>query len=199
MNATLDLLTQAETLLSEVARVNRSNLSEDELIAVVKADEAVGRFADASRVLDAGEVAERSCHELGAAGVSMRLGERKPINFIERVTLISQAEASRRIRIGLAIRQRESMLGEILPPERPIVAEALVNGLMGVDTAHTILYSLKQAAHGSDATPDRMDEAERALVEMGAKDSADLVADSGATHSTQTGSSRVMARFASVA
>ncbi len=179
MTESLDLLEQAQALLSRVARVDRSILSDDELVAFLKADEAVGRFVDAARVLDAGEVAERSRYELGAEGLSMRLGERKPVNFIERVTLVSQAEASRRVRIGLAVRPRQSMLGEVLPPERPIVAQALVNGLIGVDTAHTILSSLKQAAHGSDATPERMDDAELALVQMGATESADLVADFG--------------------
>jgi hypothetical protein len=179
MTAILDRLAQAEALLSEVARVDRSTLSDDELIAVLKADEAIGRYLDASRVLDAGEVADRSRFELGAAGLSMSLSERKPINFIEQVTRVSQSEASRRVRIGLAIRQRQSMLGEPLPPERPIVAEALTNGIIGIDAAYTILYSLKQAASGSDATPERMDDAELALVTMGARDSADLVADAG--------------------
>jgi hypothetical protein len=179
MTAILDHLAQAEALLSEVAQVDRSTLSDEELIAVLKADEAVGRYSDASRVLDAGELADRSRYELGAAGLSMRLSERKPINLIEQVTRVSQSEASRRVRIGLAIRARQSMLGEILPPERPIVAEALRNGMIGVDTAHTILYSLKQAACGSDATPERMDDAELALVTMGTTQSADLVADAG--------------------
>jgi hypothetical protein len=179
MSALLDLLTQAEALLSEAARVDRGSLPDDELIAVLRADESVGRFIDTTRALDAGEVAHRSRYELGAEGLSMRLSERKAVNFIEQVTLISQAEASRRVRIGRAIRSRQSMLGELLPPERPVVAEAMAQGLIGLDTANTILYSLEQAAHGSGATPDRMDEAERALVKMGAMESADLVADFG--------------------
>jgi hypothetical protein len=179
MTTLLDLLAQAEAVLSEVARVDRATLGDEELIAVMKADERVGRFSDASRVLDAGEVAERSRYELGAAGLSMRLSERKHVNFIEQVTLTSHAEASRRVRIGQAIRRRQSMLGEVLPPEHPIVAEAMTNGLIGIDAAATILNSLRQAANGSDATPERMDAAEFELVKMGTKDSADLVADAG--------------------
>ena len=179
MTKLLDLLAGAEALLSEAAHIDRALLGDDELIAVMKADERVGRFVDASRVMDAGEVADRSRYELGAAGLSMRLSERKPVNFIERITMVSQSEASRRVRIGLAIRGRQSILGEVLPPERPIVAEAMINGLIGIDAASTILYSLKQAASGSDATPERMDEAELALVQMGTRESADLVADAG--------------------
>ena len=179
MTESLDLLAQAEAALRRVALVDRSTLSDDDLIAHLKLEEAVGRFTDVSRVLSAGEVAERSRYELGAEGLSMRLGERKPVNFIEQVTLVSQAEASRRVRIGLAVRARQSMLGEVLPPERPIVAEAMVNGLIGIDTAATILTSLKQAARGSEATSENMDAAELALVTMGTKESADLVADCG--------------------
>jgi hypothetical protein len=179
MTESLDLLQQAEAALRRVALVDRSTLSDDELIAHLKLEESVGRFIDSSRVFTAGEVAERSRYELGAAGLSMRLSERKPVNFIEQTTRVSQAEASRRVRIGLAVRPRQSMFGEALPPERPIVAEAMVNGLIGVDTAATILTSLKQAARGTEATPERMDEAELALVQMGTKESADLVADSG--------------------
>jgi hypothetical protein len=176
MTESLDLLEQAEALLVTVARVDRSTLSDVDLVAHLKLEERVGRLIDASRVLSAGEVAERSRYGLGADGLSMRWSERKPVNFIEQVTLVSQAEASRRVRVGLAIRPRQSMLGEVLAPERPIVAEAMVNGLIGVDTTATILYSLKQAAHGSEATPERMDEAELALVQMGTRESADLVA-----------------------
>jgi hypothetical protein len=179
MTESLDLLQQAEAVLRRVALVDRSALGDDELVSHLKLEESVGRFIDASRVLTAGEVADRSRYELGADGLSMRLSERKPVNFIEQTTLISQAEASRRVRIGLAVRPRQSMLGEVLAPERPIVSEAIVNGLIGIDTAATILTSLKQAARGSEATPERMDDAELALVQMGTRGSADLVADFG--------------------
>jgi hypothetical protein len=179
MTAILDLLAQAEAVLSDVARVDRATLGDHELVAVLRAEEKVGRFIDTSRVLSAGEIAERSRYELGAEGLSMRWSERKPVNFIEQMTLTSQAEAARRVRLGQAIRTRQSMLGERLPPERPILAEAMIDGLLGIDTAATIIYSLKQAAHGSNATPENMDAAELVLVEIGATDSADLVADFG--------------------
>jgi Domain of unknown function (DUF222)/HNH endonuclease len=179
MTQILDLLAQAEAALSEAARVDRSTLSDEELVAVLKADERVGRFSDACRVFDAGEVADRSRYELGAAGLSMRHGEPKPTIFVEQTTRVSQSEASRRIRLGSAIRQRQSLLGEVLPPEHPILAEAMTNGLVGVDAANVILYSLKQAATGGEATPERMDAAELALVTAATTESADLVADAG--------------------
>jgi hypothetical protein len=125
----LDLLAQAEAVLGEVARIDRSTLSDEELVAVLQADERVGRFSDACRVFDAGEVADRSRYELGAAGLSMRHGEPKPTIFVEQATRVSQSEASRRIRLGAAVRQRQSLLGEVLPAERPILAEAMTHGV----------------------------------------------------------------------
>jgi hypothetical protein len=170
---------QANAALSFLAGLDRSTLADTELVALMRSDEQLGRFCDTSRVLDAGEVAERSRYELGAEGLSMRLSERKPALFVEQITRVSAAEVSRRIRIGSAIRPRVSLLGEVLPPERPVLAEALTAGLIGVDAAHAILWSLKQAATGSEATPENLDAAELALVETATVDSADLVFDAG--------------------
>jgi Domain of unknown function (DUF222)/HNH endonuclease len=179
MTDSIDLLTRAVALLAEVARVDRSQLTDDDLIRHLKAEEAAGRFMDASRVLSAAEVADRSRYELGAEGLSMRLSERKPDLFVEQVTRVSHAEALRRIRVGSSIRHRLSLQGEALAPERPIVAEAMTNGLIGVDAANAILWSLKQAATGSEATVENMDAAELALTQQATADSADLVLDSG--------------------
>jgi hypothetical protein len=55
----------------------------------------------------------------------------------------------------------------------------MINGLVGVDAAHAILFSLKQAATGSEATPERMNAAELALVTAATTQSADLVLDEG--------------------
>ena len=179
MTPELDAMKQVTALLGSVARVDRTAMSEGDLLELMAVEEAAGRYLDASRALSAAEVADRSRYELGDAGLSMRHGERKPVIFIEQRTRVSQSEVSRRIRLGSAIRQRHNLLGEILPPERPILAEAMTNGLVGVDAAQTILYSLKQAATGAEATPERMDAAELALVTAATTDSADLVADAG--------------------
>lgn len=179
MTDSLDLLTRAEALLSEVSRVDWLRLSDDGLVAHLRAAEAVGRFADTTRSLVAAEVADRSRYELGAAGLSMRWSERKPALFVEQVTRVSAAEASRRIRVGSAIRARQSLLGEVLPPELPVLAEAMTTGMVGVEAGNAVLWSLKQASTGSDATPENMDAAELALVETAARVCVDLVFDAG--------------------
>jgi hypothetical protein len=179
MTTPLEQIRQVSDLLGSLARVDRAGLSDAHLVELLSGEEAAGRFLDSSRVLTAGEVADRSRYELGADGLSMRYSQRKPVDFIEQVTRVSKSESARRVRIGSAIRVRQSLLGELLPPERPIMADAMVNGLIGLDTAHAILYHLDQAATGSQATPENMDAAELALVQLGSTDAADSVADIG--------------------
>ncbi|HEY5231655.1 MAG TPA: DUF222 domain-containing protein, partial [Galbitalea sp.] len=179
MTPILDTLAQVSDLLAGVARVDRAGLSDADLLAVLAAEEGVRRRLDTSQVLTAGDIADRSRYELGAEGLSMRYSHRKPVDLIEQTTRVSKAEAARRVRVGLAIRPRQTLLGADLPPERPIVAEAMAHGLLGIDTAATILYSLKQASHGCEATAENMDAAELALVQLGTTDSADMVADIG--------------------
>ena len=179
MTETTDAIRRATSALAAVARVDRGLLTDAELVELLALEEGAARYLEASQVLTAGEVAARSRYELGADGLSMRYGERKPVNFIERVTRVSQGEAARRVRIGAQVRARVSLLGLGLAPERPIVAEAMIGGVIGADTAFTIVFALTQAASGSEATPEAMEAAERALVALGATHSADLVADAG--------------------
>lgn len=179
MTETTDAIRQATSALATVARVVRGGLTDAELVELLALEQGAARYLEASQVLTAGEVAERSRYELGADGLSMRYSERKPVNFIEQVTRVSQSEAARRVRIGGQVRSRVSMLGERMAPQRPSVADAMISGSIGIDTAFAIMFALEQAASGSEATPDAMDAAELALVKLGATHSADLVADAG--------------------
>jgi hypothetical protein len=174
-----DAIEQARAALSTLAGVDRAALCDRDLVALLRADEELGRLGDVGRVLDAAEVADRSRYELGDGGLSMQCGERKPELFIEELTRASRTEVQRRIRIGSQIRPRVSMMGEILSAEHPLVAEAMVAGLIGMDAAHAILWSLKQASTGREATPDNMDAAEFALVELGKIECTDLVSEAG--------------------
>ena len=177
MSEILERWQQVTDLLGNLARVDRSTVSDEELTALLGVEEAAGRYLDASRIFTAGEVADRSRYELGATGLSMRQSQRKPVDLIEELTRVSKAEASRRVRVGLAIRSRTTLLGDLLAPERPFVAEALKRGELGIDSAQTIVHSLKQAASGSAATSENMDAAETSLVSIARTDPADSVAD----------------------
>lgn len=179
MSETLDLVQQSIDLLATLARVDRTQLTDDELIRLTTLDEAAGRLLDTSRALDAGEIAERSRFELRGDGLSFKHGHRRPVHFLEQLTRTSQADAHRRIRVGLAIRARHGISGEAWPPERELVAASMVEGALGIDSALAIATCLKQARGGSDASFTNLEAAERSLVELAREASADLVWDAG--------------------
>ena len=161
-----EALARATVLLGELAHLDRSVLSDADLVVLLEAEEAAGRLVDAIRVFTAAEIAERSRHELGMEGLSSRYSHRKPVDFIEYRARVSKAEAARRVRVGAALRARRSLLGESLPAERPVLAVAVRDGRVGVEAAGAIITHLKQAATGCEATVENMDAAEAALTEV---------------------------------
>jgi hypothetical protein len=173
---TLELLQQATNLLAVVSCADRSLFSDDDLCALLAAEEAAGRLIDGARAQTAAEVDERSRCELGSGGLSMKHGHRKAVHFIEQVTRVSQAEVCRRIRLGSAIRSRTTFDGAMRAAAHPSVASAVADGSIGVEAAATIVRCLAQASRGSDASPDRLDAAEASLVATAQNSSADLVA-----------------------
>ena len=104
-----------------------------------------------------------------------RLGHSRGVHLIEQLTLIPQAEAARRIRLGSAVRPRSGILGDVLPPEFPAVAASLIAGTMGLDVAAQIIQCLNQALR-RHAAPAAVAVAEEALVAVAAQDCADVVA-----------------------
>jgi hypothetical protein len=168
---------QAVCLLGVLAGLDRSTLSDTDLVFLAEAEETVGRLVDASRVFSAAEVAERSRYELGTQGLAARYGYRKPVDFIEHCTRVTKAEAARRVRVGAALRARRSLQGDPLPAPRPVLAAAVREGLVGVEAAAVIITHLGQAATGSEATPANMDAAEQALIDLAATSPAADVAD----------------------
>jgi hypothetical protein len=179
MTAILDQLKQASNLLAEIARVGRASLTDAELVQLLDAEETAGRLVDTCRALSAGEVAERSRFELGSEGLSFKHAHRKPVHFIEQVTRTSQAEANRRMRVGLAIRPRYGIGGEPCPPERAQLADAMASGQVGLDSAAAIVTCLKQATGGSEASFSHLEAAEISLAELATQESADLVWNAG--------------------
>ncbi|WP_235511486.1 DUF222 domain-containing protein, partial [Agromyces sp. Root81] len=139
-------------------------LGDDELLLAVGALESVGRLLDAHRAAFAGEVAERSRVELGAARLSARKGCRSPVELLERVTQVSGAEARRRVTVGSASRWRTGLTGEALEAQYPHLAAALGAGELGLDAAATIVRELGRTRTVADVA--RLDVAERELVDQ---------------------------------
>jgi hypothetical protein len=166
-------LLQATALMAVVCAVPAGTLSDDRLLSRLETAEQLGRFADALRISTAAEVADRSRHELGTAGLAYRMGHRQPGHLIEQITQVAPAEAGRRMTLGALVRPRAALDGTSLPPLFSHVAAALSCGMLGADAAAMITKNLQQAA--TRCAPDDLFEAERCLVDQARDDSADLI------------------------
>ncbi|CAN5357748.1 HNH endonuclease signature motif containing protein [soil metagenome] len=149
--------------------------TDDEVGETLREIEELGRLVDVARVITAAEVDERSRRDLGTDGMAYKLGCSLPVHLIERVTLVAQAEGSRRLRLGTAIRPRVALNGEILDPEFPAVAEAFIAGKLGVDSARLIVRYLGDARRSTQ--PDQLAAAEVFAVDFAFTNSANLVED----------------------
>ncbi len=164
----------ASSLLARLARLDLTTMDDEAICSIVARAERAGRLIDTIRAVSAAEVEERSRFELGAGGLSFRNGHRRGTALVEHITRVSQGEAARRIRLGMAIRARRSLAGETLPAAYPRVAEAMIAGQLGTDAAGQIVRCLGQAEKHT-VMLDRLAVAEEALVEAATHDCADLV------------------------
>ena len=175
MGDELELLRQAISLLERVSHASLVTRGDNELCELTTVAETAGRLIDSVRVQAAGEIDERSRFELGSAGLAFHYGHRRSVHFVEQLTRVSQGEAARRIRLGAAVRPRTMLDGHTLPPHYPLVADALADGVMGMDAATQVVRCLEQArGHSLEVEP--FSDAERQLVTLSETDSADHVA-----------------------
>ncbi|MGP3534788.1 DUF222 domain-containing protein [Microbacterium sp. RD1] len=153
--------------------------SDDALLAHTGELEELGRLVDAARVRAAGEIADRSRSTVAADGLAHRLGCRNASELLERVTRVSAATASLRIRTAQPLRPRQGLTGEELPAAFPEVSRALASGALGVDAASAIVAALAPIAARGAAEPGALAAAETELVAAatGAADTAAATAD----------------------
>lgn len=156
-------LEAAEASLRDFDVAGLRNVSDEQLCQIVQAAEAVARTLSAVQVLGAAEVAHRSRPALGADGLSEKHAFMKPGPFLERLTLVSGAEAGRRMRLGETLRWTTCLTAELLEPRFPIVAKAVVAGEIGAEAASVIVRALE--ATRRVANPDDLEAAEVGLVE----------------------------------
>lgn len=175
MDPLIDRLNAAIAVLTEVARVDRATLSDIDLIRLVRREEKLSRLVTSSQVQSAAEVAERSRQELCGDGLSARNGFPKPLPFLEYLTGAGQRELGDRVRLGAAIRPGVSLTCEALPAEFPLLAESIRSGHVSVDCGSAIVRHLRQGAYGASATPERLEAAERSLVQIAVEQSVDAV------------------------
>lgn len=175
MGSPIDVVNQVLDLLPIVVGADWLALGDDEVVELVARIGAVGRLVDAAAVLGAGEIGDRSRRELGTAGLAYRHGQRGGAALVSELTLQFQADAATQVRVGATVRYRTTLLGEVLDPERPRVATAMIAGRLDRDAAAVIVRCLDQA-NSHNARLEDVDAAEEALVQYAVTSPADLVA-----------------------
>lgn len=96
-----------------------------------------------------------------------QLGQPKLARALTHMLRISPAEAGRRVRAAEQLSDRISMLGEVLPPQRPVLAAAQRDGAVTSEQVNIILTGLAQVDRpGFD--PDDIDRGEATLTGLAA-------------------------------
>ena len=99
------------------------------------------RLAEAERVKFAGEVARRSPkHDSGS--LAKRMGCVNAVALVAQRAGLPRAEAVPVVKLGEAIRVREALSGEPLPPLRPHIAAAVADSAIGMAVAAAIHRTL---------------------------------------------------------
>ena len=173
MKEQTDIIRQASCALDAVLSATLLSATDAEVCLLTVELEGLGRRVDALRVAVAGEIAERSRIELGSGSLAYKLGCTKPDHLIEQITLVSGAEAARRLRIAVATRPRRALDGTPLPAWFPAVGVALADGSIPMDSADVIIRSLTKAERAAD--PAWLAVAEASLVDAATRDSVGLV------------------------
>jgi hypothetical protein len=169
-----DVLEHATRVLAGARSAELAGLGDDELLLHLADVERLGRLVDALRAAGAGEVDARSGRERGNESLSARHQCTTAAQLVALVTLVSPAEALRRVRVGRGITPSANLIGAPLPAAFEHVAAALCTGSLGMDAAAAIIRHLTEASRS--ASPATLRSAEQLLVEQAAALPAELVA-----------------------
>lgn len=153
--------------------MSRVPMNDAELLAALDRGFDHKRESEARLVGLAAELVERSRPSLGNEGLAARAGATGPAALLVELGRITIAEAQRLCRVAEATADRMSLIGERLPAEYPLVADAVRAARIPIDSANAIVAALAQAS--PRAEPQHLSAAESALVEFAIDNPADLV------------------------
>lgn len=137
-------------------------LSDQEILALARSVEALGRRVDALRVSVAGEIDARARVDFGEGSLAARHGCRNATELLQRVTFVSAKTAARRFSLARSTRPEVGHTGHVSPPKLPAVLAALESGELCVESAEVIAHALgRLPAH---ADPVDVSHAEQCLV-----------------------------------
>lgn len=175
MSADLIELQEAEQVLRRFDVGGLRIASDLELTSIAAGAESLSRLLTSIQLGAAAEIADRSRPELGTVGLAARNGCSRPAQLLEQLLRISGADATRRIRLGGALRGALAMTGEILAPRYAVVAEAIAAGDLGQEAAATIVRALDDLTRV--ASPDDLAVAEAGLVDHARTNPVQFVSD----------------------
>lgn len=152
-----------------------SSLADEDLVALAKGAEALGRRIDALRTRIAGEIDARSDREEsgreGEDRLSERYGCRNGIEVLERLTRASAKTLRQRVRLDRSTRATSTLTGLTRPARFPEVSAAFRAGELGFDAACYITDEFARLERRGGASHDEVDVAEREIVESVAPNS----------------------------
>ena len=122
-------------------------LDDDGLIQAIKDIEFLSRKVAALQLAVAAEAKERSTQADPDRNLSWKHGCRNAIELLQQLTQSRRCTAAQWVRHGAMLMPRQGFSGELLPPEYPVVADALAAGSLGAESARVIVDSLERTRH----------------------------------------------------
>jgi hypothetical protein len=152
---------------SGTGAADAAGMGDTGLMTVIAAIGSHQRSFDSLRVAAAGEIAHRSQLSLGTDGMARKAGHAKPAQYLAELWTITVGEAMRLCEVGLATRSRIALDGTPLPARYPVVAAAITDGTLGIDSAAVIVKELDAAS--VRCSVDAREVGEAALVDLAAQ------------------------------
>lgn len=169
--ATPTALAALDAVRAAIAPVHA--LGDDPLVAETQVWEQVARVVQGRQLALAAEFADRSRFELGAGGLSSRLGCGRPEAWLADALLLRKGEAKRRIRLGGALAASAGLDGSPIPSAYPNLLDAVTAGTAGLAGVEAVLRAL-EGLHGRVAQ-DLIDAAQESLAAEAAEVAPDLL------------------------
>ncbi|PFG30082.1 HNH endonuclease signature motif containing protein [Paramicrobacterium agarici] len=163
--------------LTELREVDPQALSGNGLLHYVGLLATATRFLEGRQVGNVGDIARRSDTDAGFSGLAARHGCSSPAALFEKITGAKNSTAYRYTKLATHTTPRVSDTGLPLDPVFPQTAQALSDGVIGLDAAEAITTTLAPVL--PRAVPEQMDWAEATLLgnATGANGEAPVSAD----------------------
>ncbi|GGD42194.1 hypothetical protein GCM10010915_24070 [Microbacterium faecale] len=157
----------AAAMLREVAdRV--AMVTDEDLVALARGAEALGRHVDALRTRIAGEVDVRSGQELVGPTDDDRLSSRygcgNAVELLERTTRASVKTLRQRVRLDRHTRTHTTLTGHIQPARFPEVSDAFRAGKLSMDAACYLTDEFTRLRHRGHTSPEETTIAEQEII-----------------------------------